>query len=38
MTEQKKDSSSQENEKSAYPEPILTNLTVEDLKNYIIKK
>jgi len=38
MTSQKKDPSSQENEKSAYPAPILTNLTVEDLKNYLIKK
>ena len=38
MTEQEKESSSQENEKSAYPAPILTNLTVEDLKNYLIKK
>ena len=38
MTSQKKDSSSQENEKSASPNAILTNLTVEDLKNYLIKK
>ena len=38
MTEQKKDPSSQENEKSASPEPMLANLTVEDLKNYLIKK
>ena len=38
MTSQKKDPSSQENEKSEYPAPILTNLTVEDLKNYLIKK
>ena len=38
MTSQKKDPSSQENEKSEYPAKILTNLTVEDLKNYLIKK
>ena len=38
MTSQKKDPSSQENEKSDYPAKTLTNLTVEDLKNYLIKK